>query len=176
MLINTFLSLERGVNRWAIRLALLLLGVSAVLTFYQVLTRFVLESPSEWTEVSSRTAIVWMVYLGIGAALREGAMLSVRILHDACHNTRLAKWLSGWIALCIITFLAVAGWYGAQVAWAVRFQTLAGLDISISWAYLAIPVGCGLGILATIAQILESKRDKSTVTAATALQSEIARN
>lgn len=163
MLINAFLTLERSVNRWALRLALLLLVTSAVLSFYQVLTRFVFESPSEWTEVSSRTAIVWMVYLGIGTALREGAMLSVRILYDACHSTRLAGWLSGWIALCIITFLAIAGWYGAQVAWAVRFQTLAGLGISISWAYLAVPVGCGLGILATVAQILESRSSSTTV-------------
>jgi TRAP-type C4-dicarboxylate transport system, small permease component len=163
MLINAFLTLESGINRWAVRLGLLLLSVSAILTFYQVLTRFVFQNPSEWSEVVARTSIIWMVYLGIGAALREGAMLSVRLLYDALHKTRFAKWLTGWISLCTVAFLAIAGWYGAQVAWAVRFQTLAGLEISISWAYLAIPVGCALGILATIAQTLQVMKREATV-------------
>lgn len=160
ILTDAFLFLDRWFHRWTVRLTMGLLAVSAALTFYQVLTRFVFENPSEWSEVASRTAIVWMVYLGISVAVREGAMLSVQILHDLCRGTAVAAWLDGLIAGCIIVFLAVAGWYGGQVAWAVRFQVLAGLDISISWAYLAVPVGCLLGVSATLSQVIALRRHR----------------
>lgn len=160
MLTDAFLALDRWLNRWVVRLGIALLAIAASLAFYQVLARFVLESPSDWSEVATRTAIIWMVYLGIGAALREGAMLSVRLLSDALQGKAAQAWLDGLIAASIVTFLALAGWYGGQVAWAVRFQLLAGLEIPISWAYLAIPVGCLLGIIATLAQVLENARQR----------------
>jgi len=40
----------------------------------------------------------------------------------------------------------------------VRFQTFASLDISIAWAYAAVPVGAALAIVAVIAQHLDPKK------------------
>src|SRR3546814_17055861 len=69
---------------------------------------------------------------------------------DVC-SSDLRTCLEALITLAIVSFLVLAAWYGGKVAWAVRFQTLAGLDISISWAYLAIPTGAILAIFGTIA-------------------------
>ena len=95
MLTDAFLALDRWLNRWVVRLGIALLAIAASLAFYQVLARFVLESPSDWSEVATRTAIIWMVYLGIGSTLREGAMLSVRLLSDALQGKAAHAWQIG---------------------------------------------------------------------------------
>jgi TRAP-type C4-dicarboxylate transport system permease small subunit len=40
----------------------------------------------------------------------------------------------------------------------LRFQNLAGLEISIAWAYAAVPVGAAFGILGVIANFLDPRR------------------
>ncbi len=45
------------------------------------LTRFVLEQPAEWTEILIRFSLIWMVFLGIPTAFRQGAMVSVDVLY-----------------------------------------------------------------------------------------------
>jgi TRAP-type C4-dicarboxylate transport system permease small subunit len=39
-----------------------------------------------------------------------------------------------------LAFLAVLLWFGVTW-WRVRFQTFASLDLSMAWAYAALPVG-----------------------------------
>jgi C4-dicarboxylate transporter, DctQ subunit len=41
------------------------------------------------------------------------------------------------------------------MVWRVRFQTLAGLEISIAWAYAALPSGALFSLIAVIAHALD---------------------
>ena len=42
----------------------------------------------------------------------------------------------------------------------MRFQTLAGLEVPVSWAYAAIPVGAAISILAVLAHFFDPKREE----------------
>ena len=53
--------------------------IAASLALYQVITRFVFASPSTWSEVITRSAMIWSVFLGVAVAFRHGAMISVEI-------------------------------------------------------------------------------------------------
>jgi len=145
------IALERRLTALASAAAQGLLVVAACLGFYQVITRFLFEAPSDWSEVATRTALVWMVYLACAVAFREGALMAVNLLHDACRG-RARRVLRGFTTFSTLAFLALVAWYGFVVTWRVRFQTLAGLDISIAWAYLAIPVGACFSMLAVLAR------------------------
>ncbi len=48
---------------------------------WQIVTRFIIERPAEWTEVLIRFTLIWMVFLGIPTAFRAGAMVSVDVLY-----------------------------------------------------------------------------------------------
>ena len=63
------------------------------------------------------------------------------------------------IALICIAFLAFIAWIGGQMTWRVRFQNVPSLDISISWIYLAIPVGATLAVIAVLARWLGGEQD-----------------
>ena len=78
---ESFLRAERRITGLATALACVMLALSASLGMWQIVTRFVIERPAEWTEVLIRFTLIWMVFLGIPMAFRIGAMVSVDVLY-----------------------------------------------------------------------------------------------
>ena len=61
-------------------LAQLFLLAAVLVGFWQVVTRFMLESPADWSEITTRALLIWAVLLGVALAFRHGAMLGVDFL------------------------------------------------------------------------------------------------
>lgn len=144
------LRVDRLLNGVALSVACVLLAVISVLGLWQVVARFVLSQPSTWTEESMRRLLIWCVMLGVVVAFRRGALVSVDLM------LRLS---SGWwqhaVRLIVtgssLAFLAVLVWFGADLAWRVRFQTFASMELSMAWAYAALPVGALMAMVAVLA-------------------------
>jgi TRAP-type C4-dicarboxylate transport system permease small subunit len=151
---SLLLALDRYLTGLALNLACLMLTVICSLGLWQVITRFVLSQPSTWTEESMRRLLIWCVMLGVVVAFRRGALVSVDLM------LRLSR---GWwkhlvralIALSSLAFLAVLLWFGIDLAWRVRFQTFASMELSMAWAYAALPTGAALGLVAVLAQYFD---------------------
>lgn len=139
-------------------LAIGALALAALIGLYQVATHFMFHQPSSRSEVLTRALIVWSVFLGLSAALRGGALLSVDLLYRMLERTPYLGVLRTFILVLTLGFLVIALVFGIDVVLRVRFQTLAGLDISISWAYAAIPTGALFGILAVVVNYLDPRR------------------
>ena len=152
------LGADRWVGRIVMALAVVSLALAALIGLYQVGTRFVFQQPSSWSEVLTRSLIVWSVFLGLSAALRGGALLSVDLLYRTLARTRYLVVLRTFITALTLGFLGVKLVFGIDMAHRVRFQTLAGLEISIAWAYAAIPTGALFGILAVLSNHLDPRR------------------
>lgn len=142
---------ERGLFKLVSAVAQLLLVAAAAAAFYQVIARFVLQSPADWSEVLTRALLIWTVLLGVALAFRRGAMISVELLRNSLPGGP-RRWLERLIAVVCVLFLVAIAWIGGQMTWRVRFQTVPSLDISISWIYLAIPVGATLAVIAVLAR------------------------
>jgi TRAP-type C4-dicarboxylate transport system permease small subunit len=78
---DTFLRIERMTSTLSMLAACAMLALAASLGVFQIITRFVLETPAEWSEVMIRFSLIWMVFLGIPTAFRQGAMVSVDVLY-----------------------------------------------------------------------------------------------
>lgn len=152
-MLQLFLSIERQTTRLALLGAVLMLVVSVALGFYQVLTRFVFDAPSTWSEVISRSAMVWCVFLGAAAGFRGGFMMSVEVIYKLVPGRRLV-WLEVLIALCCSIVLVVLIYFGTAMMLRVRSQMLSGLEVSIAWAYAAMPVGASFALVAVLARLL----------------------
>ncbi|HOB95213.1 MAG TPA: TRAP transporter small permease [Aquabacterium sp.] len=151
---QTILSLDRWITGAAWTLACLLLAVISALGMWQVLARFIFSQPSTWTEESMRRLLIWMVMLGIAVAFRRGALVSV----DLMLRTARGAWRSTvrWIITSTaLAYLAVLVWYGINLVTRVRFQTFASMELSMGWAYAALPVGAALAMLAVVANHLD---------------------
>ena len=65
------LRIDRVTTGFAMAFACAMLALAACLGMYQIITRFVLERPAEWTEVMIRFSLIWMVFMGIPMAFRQ---------------------------------------------------------------------------------------------------------
>ncbi len=153
-----YLALERGTTALATALACAMLVVASSLGLWQIITRFVLERPAEWTEVLIRFSLIWMVFLGIPQAFRVGAMVSVDVLYR-WSGARTKRFLDAMVALAALLLLAVTIVVGWDYAQRGSVQSMIGLeDVSMFWAYLAMPVGGIFSVIAVIGNFLDPQR------------------
>ena len=152
------LRIERVTTGLATALACLMMTVAASLGLWQIVTRFVIERPAEWTEVLIRFSLIWMVFLGIPLAFRIGAMVSVDVLYRWA-GPRMKRVLDTLVALAALLLLAVIVIVGWAYALRGRVQTVIGLeDVSMFWAYLALPVGGVFAAVAVVGNWLDPQR------------------
>ena len=62
---NILLAVESVTTRFSLFIACLMMAIAATLGVFQVVMRFILEIPAEWTEVLIRFSLVWMVFMGV---------------------------------------------------------------------------------------------------------------
>lgn len=151
---KSVLRLEGWLTGAASALACALLAAISLLGLWQVVSRFLFNQPSTWTEEAMRRMLVWCVMFGIVLAFRRGALVSV----DLALRTSLGRWrklLRRFITGSALAYLAVLAWFGINLTWRIRFQSFAALDLSMAWAYAALPVGALLCMLAVLANHLD---------------------
>ena len=157
---ETFLRIERFTSGLALAGACAMLVVASALGVFQIITRFVLERPAEWTEVLIRFSLIWMVFLGIPIAFRQGAMVSVDVVYRLCPpiGRRVLDWA---VAIASLALILVILWWGWDYAVRGKVQTMAGLEsISMFWGYLALPVGALFCILGIIGNLVDPQRNE----------------
>jgi TRAP-type C4-dicarboxylate transport system permease small subunit len=153
-----FLKAEHAITGLATVLACAMLVVASSLGMWQIITRFVIERPAEWTEVLIRFSLIWMVFLGIPQAFRVGAMVSVDVLYR-WSGARTKRLLDAGVALASLLLVAVIVIVGWQYAQRGSVQSVIGLeDVSMFWAYLALPVGGVFSAIAIIGNFLDPQR------------------
>ena len=155
---DLFLKVERGTTAVATALACAMLVIAAGLGMWQIITRFIIERPAEWTEVLIRFSLIWMVFLGIPMAFRLGAMVSVDVLYR-WSGARLRRFLDTMVAVAALLLIGVIILVGWQYAQRGSVQSVIGLeDVSMFWAYVALPVGGVFSAIAIIGNWLDPQR------------------
>ena len=155
---HAFLRFERLATTLAMVAACAMLAFAASLGMFQILMRFVFETPAEWTEVLIRFSLIWMVFLGIPTAFRQGAMVSVDVLYR-WSPPKLQRVLDYVVAFAALALIAVIVWWGVDYANRGSVQTMIGLEnVSMFWAYIAMPVGGLFSAVGIIGNLLDPKR------------------
>jgi TRAP-type C4-dicarboxylate transport system permease small subunit len=152
------LAIERRTTAIALWGACLMMAVASAVGLYQILTRFIFHEPAEWSEISVRFALIWMVFLGIPMAFREGAMVCVDLLHRKS-TPSIRRVLDTVAAAAGLVLIGTMIWVGSDYAWRTRFQTIPGIEsATMIWAYAAMPVGGIFSVIAILAQWFDPRR------------------
>jgi TRAP-type C4-dicarboxylate transport system permease small subunit len=155
---HAFLAFERRTTAFSLAVACAMLVAAACLGLYQILARFVLQQPAEWSEVLVRFTLIWMVFMGAPAAFRQGAMVCVDLVHRLAGPTG-KRVLDGIVAIAALTLIGFMIRYGLDYAYRARVQTISGLEsFSMTWAYLAIPVGAIFCVFGVIGCLVDPRR------------------
>ena len=98
--------------------------------------------------------------MGIPAAFRLGAMVSVDVLYRASPpwGRRMLDFL---VALASLSLMVIILWWGQDYAQRGKVQSVIGLeDVSMFWAYIAMPVGAAFAVMGIIGNFLDPKREE----------------
>lgn len=125
------------------------MGLLVLDVVWQVITRFVLKNPSNWTEELATFLLIWVGLLGAAVALNRQAHLGIDyFVHKlTAEKQRLAEVLS---ALCIIGFSISVLLMGGINLVTLTFrlgQTAPATGIQLGYVYLAVPIS---GLFITI--------------------------
>lgn len=157
---QSFLKIERLTTGFAMIVACLMLVIASSLGMFQIITRFILEQPAEWSEILIRLSLIWMVFMGIPAAFRQGAMVSVDVVYrwSPPKVKRVLDWV---VCLAALALVLVIVWWGWDYSVRGRVQSMAGLEsISMFWGYAALPVGGVFCLMGIIGNLIDPQRNE----------------
>lgn len=149
----------------ALRLALIvLMGAMVLAVTWQVVSRYLLASPSSWTEEFARYDLIWIGMLGTAYAFRTQVHIGLDLLPRKLKGRR-ARLLQWFTLLVIIIFavavLVIGGGNLMLLTWQLR-QTSAALGLPIAAVYSVIPL---TGVLVTIYSIAAWREPPAPVAA-----------
>jgi len=119
-----------------------LMGFLVIDVTWQVFTRYILGSPSSYTEEIARFTLIWIGLIGAAHALRMRLHLGIDLL--VTRLTGQARYIIlslSWLATLSFAFfvMTVGGFYLVSLTLALD-QTSAALGIKMGYVYLAIPL------------------------------------
>lgn len=137
---KSLIRLEAGIVRLEGALLFLILVALLVTLTMQVVTRFLLELPFAWTEEFGRVLQMWLVFIGAAVGTRRFEHFVVELFMDKV-NFPGKHAVARLIDITVVGFFCVLTWIAAQTTLSGAGQILPTLNLSIAWAYAAIPVG-----------------------------------
>ena len=154
------LNIESRTTQFSMWVACAMLVIASALGMFQIVTRFVLERPAEWSEILIRLSLIWMVFMGIPMAFRQGAMVSVDVVYR-WSPPKVKRVLDAVVFLAALALISIIIWWGWDYSMRGRVQSMAGLEsISMFWGYVAMPVGAAFSVLGIIANYLDPQRNE----------------
>jgi TRAP-type C4-dicarboxylate transport system permease small subunit len=153
------LALDRISTGIASVLACLALAVAVAAGLWQVFSRFATETPAVWSEALVRTSLIWATYLGLAVTLRVGALVSIDVAHRYTKGA-VQRAVETAALACSLSLMGVMFWFGWTMAQRVQFQEMAGLEVSMTWGYAAIPVGALFAVVGAVANFLDRRSEE----------------
>ena len=128
-------------------------------TFIQVVARYLFESSLVYSEELSRYLFVWTVFLGLPVVAKRGGHMAVTALSGRLKGTA-ARTMSIAAYLVGIVFMATMIIQGFEMVQRTSQQLSPAMEISMSWVYLAIPIGCLFMMLQMVSDLCALLRKK----------------
>lgn len=147
--------MRQQLNRKLIWLCAMLLGLMVFEATWQVVTRYVFNSPSGWTDEILRFQLIWLTMIGAPLAHGLNRVMAVTVFVDKMdeNKKRINKIIVEIIILLFSVFVLIIG--GMMVAMNAYGQISASLGINMFYIYLSLPVS---GVLFVIYNVMNLKK------------------
>ena len=151
-------ALKRGLDRFLEFITALSMGVLVIDVSWQVITRFILRNPSDWTEELATYLMVWVGLLGSAVALNRRKHLGIDYFVGKLGEKK-RLYTEVFVFLCISAFsVSVLFWGGIRLVTLTFTQgsTLPALGILLGYVYLAVPIAGFFIVLYAVEFLIQS--------------------
>ena len=135
-------------------LIMTMVPIMTLVVFAQVVMRYVFKNPFVWAEEFSRYLLVWISCLGAAYGIRTGMHIAIQFFY-AKLGRELKIITSTFTHVITIIFFSVCVVWGLRISLAQWDQLSPGLQISMTWAYLSVPVSFALMMLFSFELLVE---------------------
>lgn len=150
-------TLRRTIDKVLAWLVIGLMGLAVLNVLWQVVTRWVLQDPSSYTEELARYLLIWVGLLGAAYAAGQKLHLAIELLPSKLSERGrnvLELAIEGCVFLFAFAVMVVGGL--RLVTLTLRFeQVSAALGVPLGYVYLAIPLSGLLIMFYAAGDILE---------------------
>jgi TRAP-type transport system small permease protein len=116
----------------------------AGIVFLQFFTRYILNDSLAWTEEIARYGLMWVVFIGAAMVTRRQAHIGVELVSNLLGPGRLRTALLMGIDVIKVVFIGLLAYFSITIVERMEIQRMTVFDISMSWVYGGIAVGCFL--------------------------------
>ncbi|MCX7788725.1 MAG: TRAP transporter small permease [Spirochaetes bacterium] len=135
----------RIVDRVRAVLIVLIMGFIIGIGAVQIVLRYSpLTKPFDWVDEIMRYLNIWVVFLAASIGVKESTHLSMDYFLKKYFSTRTVGWIKRATHVCIILTMLLLIYHGSLRVWANRYTFIQSMHLSISFFYLAIPIGSAL--------------------------------
>lgn len=132
---------SKSIVKQPLELALCLILVAIVLiTFVQVLFRYIFHLSLAWSEELARYLFLWLAALSAAYAFKTGSHFALRFLVDRM-GTKVRGFVQSLVALLVSLFLAIFIWKAVEYTVTMSNQVAPSTQISMLWPYSSAVVG-----------------------------------
>lgn len=138
----------------------ILMALMVLSVLWQIFSRYLMNSPSSFTEELARYLFIWIGILGAAYASGQQTHLAIDILPpklNPVNRIRLRIGINLLIILFCLTVLVVGGGNLVYVNYELG-QSSAALNLPLSWVYSIVPVSGVLVIFYKVNEIIHSKK------------------
>ena len=147
------------IDHIAQKATVLIVSLMIAVVGLNVFCRYILGFSWSWGVEFPRYAMVWIAFIGGSVAVKRGEMMLVSYLVDKMPATmkRFAMVLA-YLSSC--AFLCVSVFYGIFLTIATYDQLSPALRFPMSYAYMVIPLGCGVMLFHILVQLVDVFRGR----------------
>ena len=127
---------------WLEKTLALLMTLLVLDVIWQVITRFLLNNPSSFTDELARFLLIWLGLLGAALVSGHKMHLAIDLLSDRISNPRSQKYLAIFIEFVIVvTSLSIMVFGGSKLVYTIWSlgQTSTALQVPLSVVYSILP-------------------------------------
>lgn len=136
---NQLDEISRRLNQAMKFVAGFLIAAMTILVFLQVIFRYLLDAPIDWSEEMASFAFVWMALLGASVGLKFDEHPRLDIFYQLFPDW-VKKFCTLIINLAILFVLVVLFIFGIKLTMAMQLQRTAALGYSVSYVYAVLPL------------------------------------
>ena len=151
-----------GIERFLDLVTLVIFCVITGSIVIQVFARYVLNSPTAWSEELARFLMAALTMFGSAAVIRREGHIAVTILVDRLHGPVLAA-VTLIRDTLVIAMAGILVWYGYGLAVIGQRQMSPGIEMPMAYPYAAIPIGAFfIAVLVLLSRILPPDPETDT--------------
>lgn len=142
--------IDAVIEKIQVGVCIILFAAMVILGSVQILSRFVFNNSTTWTDEMIRFFCIWLTFIGSALTIRRDGHVSIDLLQSALHNTRVKVMLFVLARLACVLFLIMIIPGSIELVMKSQNSMASSIKLSFSVVYLSIPVGAVMMLLSYI--------------------------